>query len=310
MICKNKVTIIGAGMVGSTAAYSLVTSDITNEIALIDIDKQLVESQVMDIEHAVPFYGYTNVKVGTYRDCADSRVAIICCGAAQKPGETRLDLVQKNSRIIKEIVPKIFKQNSNIIIVMVTNPVDILVHLSIQMFPRKKKQIMGTGTILDSARFRHLIGDHFNINPRNVHAYIVGEHGDSELPLWSTASIGNMGLDGCKNLSQKDKEKIFSQAKNAAYTIIAGKQSTYYAIGSGIAELTRAILYNKKTVLPVSHLQEGEFGVKDICLSMPVIVGEDGIVGKICLKISTQEKKLLKKSAQALKKVAQRLNFE
>ena len=179
MLCKNKVTIIGAGMVGSTAAYSLVTNDIVNEIALIDIDKKLVESQVMDIEHAVPFYGYTKVKVGTYKDCSDSKAAIICCGAAQKPGETRLDLVKKNSKIIKEIIPKIFKQNPNIIIVMVANPVDVLTYLSVKMFPKKKKQIMGTGTILDSARFRHLIGGHFNINPRNIHAYIVGEHGDS-----------------------------------------------------------------------------------------------------------------------------------
>ena len=304
MTYKNKVTIIGAGMVGSTAAYSLVTSDITNEIALVDINKKLAESQVMDIEHAVPFYGYTNVKVGTYKDCADSKIAMICCGASQKPGETRLDLVQKNSKIIKEIIPKIFKQNSNIIIVMVTNPVDVLTYQAIKMFPRKKKQIIGTGTILDSARFRHLIGDHFKINPRSVNAYIVGEHGDSELPLWSTASIGNMGLDKCKNLNAKDKEKIFNEAKNAAYAIIAGKQATYYAIGSGVADLTRAILYNKNTVLPVSHLQEGEFGVKDICLSMPVIIGERGVAGKICLKISAQEKKLLKKSANALKKVA------
>ena len=304
MLCKNKVTIIGAGMVGSTAAYSLVASDIADEIALIDVNKKLVESQVMDIEHAVPFYGYTNIKVGAYKDCSDSKLAIICCGAAQKPGETRLDLVKKNSVIIKEIIPKIFKQNPNIIVAMVTNPVDVLTYFSVKMFPRKKKQIMGTGTILDSARFRHLIGDHFNINPRSVHAYIVGEHGDSELPLWSTASIGNMRLEACKNLRTKDKERIFTQAKNAAYAIIAGKQATYYAIGSGIAELTRAILYNKNTVLPVSHLQEGEFGVRDICLSMPAIIGERGVVGKICLKISSQEKKLLKKSAQALQKVA------
>jgi len=305
MLCKNKVTIIGAGMVGSTAAYSLVTNDIVNEIALIDIDKKLVESQVMDIEHAVPFYGYTKVKVGTYKDCSDSKAAIICCGAAQKPGETRLDLVKKNSKIIKEIIPKIFKQNPNIIIVMVANPVDVLTYLSVKMFPKKKKQIMGTGTILDSARFRHLIGGHFNINPRNIHAYIVGEHGDSELPLWSTASVGNMSLNGCKNLLTKDRARIFHQAKNAAYTIIEGKQATYYAIASGIATLIRAILYDKNTVLPVSHLQEGEFGVKDICLSMPAIVGERGIVGKICIKISTQEKKLLKKSSQALKKAAE-----
>lgn len=300
---KNKVTIIGAGMVGSTAAYSLVTSDITNEIALIDINKKLAEAQVMDIEHAVPFYGYTNVKVGTYKDCADSKVAVICCGAAQKPGETRLDLVKKNSAIIKEVVPKIFKQNPNIILVMVTNPVDVLTYLSVKMFPHKKKQIIGTGTILDSARFRHLLSEHFKIDPRSINAYIVGEHGDSELPLWSTASIGNMALEGCNGIAARDKKIIFNKARNAAYAIIEGKQATYYAIASGIADLVRAILYNKNTVLPVSHFQDGEFGVRDVCLSMPVVVGEKGISGKICLKISATEKKLLKKSAAVLKKV-------
>jgi len=299
---KNKVTIIGAGMVGSTIAHSLVMRDSAEEIALIDINEQLVKSQVMDLQHAVPFVGQTEIKVGTYDDCADSAVVVITCGAAQKPGESRLDLVTKNAKIIGDIVPQIFEKNPNIVIVMVTNPVDILTRLTINMFPDKKMQIMGTGTILDSARFRHLIGQKMDINPKSIHAYILGEHGDSEFPVWSTAAIGNMKLGTCNRLSDAEKEEVFEQAKNAAYTIIEGKQSTYYGIGAGASYLVHCILHNKKTVLPVSH-EVDSFGIKNVCLSMPAVVGRKGIVGKICIELSETEQKSLQKSAEVLEEV-------
>ncbi len=298
---KNKITIIGAGMVGSTTAYSLISANITEEIALIDINKKLVKSQVMDLQHSVPFWGYTEVKVGTYKDLKDSQVAVICCGAAQKPGETRLDLIKKNSLIIKEVIPRIFKSNQDIVVVMVTNPVDVLTYLSIKMFPKKKNKIFGSGTILDSARFRLLLSQHLGVNPKSIHAYIVGEHGDSEVPLWSTASIGNARIDKFKKISPKKKEEIFNNAKNAAYAIIEGKQATYYAISAGVTQTIKALLFDKRTVLPVSHLLEGEYGIKNVCLSMPAVVGRGGIVDKIKLDISKKEKDLLKKSAKKLK---------
>ncbi len=301
---KNKVTIIGAGMVGSTVAYSLIMKEIAEEIAMIDIDEKLVEAQVMDLQHAVPFVGQTNVHIGSYDDCTDSAVAVITCGVAQKPGESRLDLVKKNAKIIKEIVPKIFAKNPDIILVVVSNPVDILTYLATELFPNKKNQIMGTGTILDSARFRHLIGQKMDINPKSIHAYILGEHGDSEFPVWSTASIGNMKLGACNRLSEKKKEDIFKQAKSAAYKIIAGKHSTYYAIGAGTAHLLHAILHNKKTVLPVSHYIENAYGVENICLSLPAVVGKKGIIGKVCIELSTEEISNLKKSAQILKEIS------
>jgi L-lactate dehydrogenase len=296
---KNKVTIIGAGMVGSTAAYSLIASNITEEIALIDIKEELVRSQVMDLQHSVPFWGYTRVKVGSYKDIKDSRLAVVCCGASQKPGETRLDLVKKNSAIIKEVVPKIFEQNPETVILMVANPVDILTCLAVKMFPQKKKSILGTGTILDSARFRLLLGEQLKVNPQSIHAYIVGEHGDSELPLWSTATIGNAPIKG---LSAKEKKRIFESAKNAAYAIIEGKQATYYAIAAGINHIAESILFNKRTVLPLSHFLEGEYGIRNVALSLPVIVGREGIIDKIQLSVSPKEKDLLKKSASRLKK--------
>ena len=307
MKLKNKVTIIGAGFVGSTSAFSLISHDICEEIALIDVNKKLVQSQVMDLEHSTPFYGSTRIKVGNYSDCKNSKVIVVTCGASQKPGETRLDLVKKNSAIIKEVIPKIFKANPKAVLIMVTNPVDVLTYQAIRMFPTKKDQILGSGTILDTARLRQLIGEELNISPKSIHAYIVGEHGDSELPLWSTAQIGNTKIKDLKKISDAKKTKIFNNARNAAYTIIDGKQATYYAIGAGIALLTRTILHNSNAVFSVSHLMTGEYNLKNVCLSMPAVIGENGISQKIKLNISYHEKLLLKKSAQALKKVIKTL---
>ncbi len=300
---KNKVTIIGAGMVGSTIAHSLIMKEIAQEIAIIDINEKLVESQVMDLQHAVPFVGQTYVHAGTYDDCTNSAAVVITCGVAQKTGETRLGLVEKNAKIMKDIIPQIFEKNPDIVLVMVTNPVDILTKLAISLFPDKKNQILGTGTLLDSARFRHLIGQKLDINPKSIHAYILGEHGDSEFPVWSTAAIGNMKLGTCTRLSTEDKENIFAEAKNAAYTIIEGKQSTYYAIGAGTSYLLHAILHNKKTVMPISHLIEGVYGISDICLSMPAVVGKNGIMGKICIELSKTEQKNLTISANILQEI-------
>ncbi len=304
---KNKVTIIGAGNVGSTIAYSLILGNDVEEIAIIDINEKLVNAQVMDLEHSVPFVGRTRVKVGTYNDCVDSSVVIITCGVSQKEGETRLDLVDKNSKIIKSILPKIFEKNEDIVVVMVTNPVDVLTYIAVKMYPKKEQQILGTGTLLDSARFRHLIGEHLSINPKSIHAYIIGEHGDSEVPLWSTAAVGNMKLDTCLKISKLDKEKIFNEAKNAAYAIIEGKQSTYYAIGAGTSRLVNGILFDKRTVLPVSHYIKNHYGVSDICLSMPVVIGRKGVVSRLCVEINDDEKKLLVNSAKILKNTIEKV---
>lgn len=305
MITKNKITIIGAGMVGSTTAFSLLSANIAEEIAIIDINKKLVDSQVMDLQHSVPFLGYTKVHTGTYNDIKNSRIVIVTCGAAQKIGETRISLIKKNSSIMKEIIPQIFKQNPNVVVIMVSNPVDILTYLAIKTFPSKKNQIIGSGTILDSARFRFLLGRHLDVDPKSVHAYIVGEHGDSEVPLWSTATIGNAPIDKFKKMSPAEKAKLFLLARNAAYAIIEGKQSTYYAIGAGVTQLAKTILFDQKTVLPVSHLIEGEYGIKDVCLSLPVVVGAKGVISKMPLSLSALEKKKLKSSANQLKKAYQ-----
>lgn len=305
---NNKITIVGAGMVGATSAYSIIAKSIVQEVTIIDVNEELARAQVMDLQHSVPFFGSTQVKMGTYEDFSDSRIVIFCAGSAQKQGQTRLDLVRDNSKIVQSIVPEIFSRNPDAILIMVTNPVDVLTYLSIKMFPEKKRQIFGTGTILDSARFRHLLGEKLCINPRSIHAYIIGEHGDSEFPFWSTAMTGSVNIDTCRILNQGEKEEIFSQAKNAAYAIIKGKQATYYAIGAGVAHLVSAVVNDKRVILPVSHLIEGEFGISDVCLSVPVIVGKEGVAGHMCVVFSSEELKMLQKSANVLKEVIASLN--
>ncbi len=305
---KNKVTIIGAGLVGSTTAFQLISSQAVEEIALIDINKKACRSQVMDLQHSVSFLGYTKIKVGSYADVKDSAIVVISCGASQKVGETRLDLLQKNSKIIKEIMPQIFKQNPKVIVIIVTNPVDILTNIAIKLFPNKKKQIFGSGTILDTSRLRFLLGQKISVNPKNVHAYIIGEHGDSELPLWSTAMVGNVPLDKFYKIPQKNKNDIFNKAKNAAYAIIEGKQATYYAIAAGVNSLIETVLFNKNSIFTVSHPLNGEFGIKGVSLSLPRVLGCQGIVHDIDIKISALEKKLLQQSAKKLKTVERSLS--
>lgn len=307
MHLKNKVVIIGAGCVGSTAAYSMVVQDAVDEIVLIDKNKKLALSQAMDLEHAMPLCGYTKIKVGGYSNCRDAKVAFICCGTAQKSGETRLDLLKRNAEIVKEVLPKIFQFNPRIVIVMVTNPVDVLTCLAVKMFPKKANQIIGSGTVLDSARLRYFLGEKLNINPKSIHAYIVGEHGDSSLALWSTAMVGNVSLDKGGIVSIKDRQELFEKARSAAYAIIGGKQATYYGIGVVIAQLARTICRDKNTVLAVSHRMIGEYGIKGVCLSMPVVVGAHGIAKRLKLKISPLEKRMLSKSAKILKEVCKRI---
>lgn len=288
---------------GSTTAYSLLAKDILEEVALIDINESILEAEVMDLQHSVPFWGYTNLKKGTYEDIKDSKIAIIACGASQKEGETRLDLIKKNKKIIDTVVDKIFEKNPDIILLMLTNPVDVLTYQAINKYPDKANQIIGSGTILDSARFRFLLGQELAISPQSIHAYIVGEHGDSELPLWSTATIGNLALNEFANLSKERKEEIFEKAKNAAYSIIAGKKATYYAIAAGATQITETILFNKRKVLPVSHDPQGSCGIEDIALSLPVVIGNEGIEKRFDLNISRTEKELLIQSAKNLKDV-------
>ncbi len=298
-----KVTIIGAGQVGSTTAYSLIAGNTCEEIAIIDLNQKMAKAQVMDLQHSTPLWGFTKVKLGSYDDVADSKIVIICAGAAQNVGMSRLALVKTNSAVIKEIMPKIFRANPKAIVILISNPVDILTYLAIKQFPAKKNQIFGSGTTLDSTRFKLLIGHELKVSPESIHAYIVGEHGDSEVALWSTADVGSAPIDQFKKISAAKKQKIFTTARNAAYAIIEGKQFTNFGIAAVVNKMVRAVLEDKKTVFPVSHLLTGEYGISGVALSLPAVIGSTGIVKKITPKISQSELARLKKSAVGLKKI-------
>ena len=298
----SKVVIIGVGFVGSTAAYALLIKEIASEIVLLDVHKEKAEGEALDLEHSLQFSSPVKISYGSdYKLCRGADIVILCAGAHQKPGETRLDLVQKNAGIFKHIVPQIARYNKDCIIVVVANPVDILTYLTIKYSKFSPKKVFGSGTILDTARFRYMLGDYFKVDPASVHAYILGEHGDSEFPVWSAANIAGINLSRFKKFNKKSMVKVFKKTKNAAYEVIAKKGSTYYAIGLGITRIVNAILKDHNEVLPVSSLINDYYGVKDVCLSIPCVISRDGIKEQLKLPLNVLEKKSLRRSAAVLK---------
>jgi L-lactate dehydrogenase len=306
MAGPNRVAVVGLGNVGASFAYALLLSGLAAEIVLIDLNHAKAEGEAMDLNHAVPFAKPTRIWAGTYEDCAGAAVTVIAAGANQKPGETRLDLVHKNAAIFSAIVPEIVKHNPDGIILVATNPVDVLTYVSYKISGLPAARVIGSGTILDTARFRYLLSQHFGVDARSVHAFIVGEHGDTEVPVWSMANIAGMRLaDYCEaheiKCDQADLDEIFRQTRDAAYEIIQRKGATYYAVAAGLMRIVEAILRDQSTVLSVSSLVEGQFGLKDVCLSLPTVVSHRGIERVLQLILSEDERVLLEKSASVLK---------
>jgi L-lactate dehydrogenase len=308
MITSRKVVIIGAGAVGSSFAYALAQRGIADEITLTDINREYAEGQVLDLAHGLPFYPNVQIKVGTAEDYADASVIVITAGAKQAPGESRLDLLHKNAAMIEGVMDEIAAQKSRAVIVIATNPVDILTHVAIRHSRWPKTRIIGSGTVLDSARFRYLLSKHCDVDVSNVHGYILGEHGDSEFPAWSMTHVGGMPIDDyCPQCAtcddwMLDREEIARQVRESAYHIINYKGATYYAIGMALVRITAAILQDQNSVLTVSTLLEGEYGLQDVCLSVPVLLGKDGIKRVIEAKLHAEEQSLLEKSADTLKR--------
>ena len=300
----SKVAIIGAGFVGSTAAYALLIDGAANEIALIDVIREKAEGEAMDLQHGLQFKPNVKVSFGNdYALCKDAEIVVICAGAHQKPNETRLDLVKKNSAIFKEMIPQITRHNKDCILLVVANPLDVLTYLTLKYSKFPKNKVFGSGTILDTARFRYLIGQYFQVSPNSVHAYIMGEHGDSSFPVWSTANIAGVNLRYFKKYNKKAMNNIYLKTKNAAYEIIAKKGATYYAIGLGVAKIVRAILSNQNEVLALSSCLDNYHGIKDVCLSVPAIVNRNGIKEHILLPLNSVEKRQLRKSASVIRGV-------
>jgi len=301
-----KVGLVGTGMVGASFAYALMQRGLANELVLIDANAARAEGEAMDLNHGLPFVRPMRIYAGDYADLAGCAVVVIAAGANQRPGETRLDLLQRNAAIFRTIVPQVVAANPDGIITIATNPVDILTHISAETSGLPPGRVIGSGTILDTARFRYLLGEHYRVDPRSVHAYIVGEHGDSELALWSLANIAGVRLrdfvgGSGQGYDQDAMATIFEQTRTAAYAIIQRKQATYYAIGLGLLTIVEAVLGDQHTVLTVSSPMHGQYGVADISLSLPTIVGRQGIEEVLALPISDEEQAAFQRSAQTLR---------
>lgn len=294
---SSRVVIIGTGAVGTTTAYTLFLRERVSELVLIDANKDKALGEALDMNHGLPFTGGVKIWAGDYSDCKDADVIVIAAGASQKPGETRIDLLRRNAGIFDSIIKNIVQYNDHGIILVATNPVDILSYVSLRKSGFPSNRVIGSGTLLDSARFRYLIGQNKGINPRSIHAHIVGEHGDSELPLWSLANVAGIGLE----FSDQDREEIFNNTKNAAYEIINAKGATSYAIALALDRIITSILQDEGSVLNVSTLLTDYNGVSDVYLGVPCIVDGSGVRQVLDLELSDQELEQFQASANKLK---------
>lgn len=298
----NRVALIGTGFVGSSYAFALLNQGVTEELVLIDLNKEKSEGDAMDLNHGLAFApSSTKIWYGSYDDCKAADLVVLCAGANQKPGETRLDLVAKNLKIFKAIVNDVMESGFDGIFIVATNPVDILSYAVWKYSGLPQSRVIGSGTILDTARFRYLIGEHFKVDTRNVHAYIIGEHGDTELPVWSHADIGGLPILESITDEKEKLDEIFVNVRDAAYHIINRKGATYYGIAMGLVRLTKAILQNENSILTVSCYLAGEYGEDDVYIGVPAIVNRNGVHRVIELRLNEQEKKQFAHSASVLK---------
>jgi len=310
---KPKIAIIGAGNVGSTFAFSLMISGLAREIVLVDKNESLAKGECMDLNHGISFAHPTKIYSAGFEGCEDADIVVITAGSKQKPGQSRVDLVKDNLAIFKDIIPFILKYAEHSIFLVVTNPVDILTYVTLKISGLPKNKVIGTGTVLDTARLKYLISEYCKIDPSNIHGYIIGEHGDTELPLWSNVTIGGMDVETyCSdyvkiNNAKKKLAEIFDEVKNAAYEIIKAKGATNYSIALSTLKITQSILRNENSILPVSTLISDYYGISDVCISIPSIVNINGVEQYIKLELSEPEQILLKHSANTLKKIIESL---
>lgn len=313
-INSKKAVIIGCGFVGSASVFALMQSGLFTEIALIDADEKKAEGEAMDISHGIPFASPMKIYAGSYDDVADAAIVIISAGAGQKPGETRVDLVHKNVAIFKSIIPEIAKRNFAGILLVVSNPVDILTQVAVKLSGLPENRVIGSGTVLDTARLRNALGEHLEVDSRSVHAFIVGEHGDSEVVVWSSANVSGVPLSEMCEMRghykhKEDAKEIAAAVKNSAYEIINRKHATYYGIAMSVKRICQAIMRDEKTILPLSHMIHGIYDIEGISLSMPVIVGADGVESDMPINLNGEEALKLKESADALKKIIEEIEL-
>lgn len=309
---KRKIAVVGVGAVGSTSAYAVMISGMVSELVLVDINRERAEGEAMDLAHGASFIKPIRIYAGDCEDCRDADVIIFCAGVNQKPGETRLDLVQRNFAILKDTLHRLMPLNGNGILLIVTNPVDILTYAALRLTKLPPTRVIGSGTVLDSSRFRYLISEYCQVEPRNIHAYVVGEHGDTEVPLWSLANIAGIPVqEFCcwQGIPCLHPEEISRRVREAAYEVIARKGATFYAIGLAVKRICESILRDENFILTVSGLVEGQYGITDVCFSLPSIVNREGRARVLAVPMAREEEEALHHSARVLKSILAQLDL-
>lgn len=309
-----KVAVIGCGFVGATSAFSLIQTGLFSEMVLIDANAKKAEGEAMDLSHGSAYLTPMNIYAGTYDDIVDAGIIVITAGANQKPDETRLDLVKKNVQIFKSIIPEIKKRNCEGILLIVSNPVDILTEVALKLSGFPSNRVIGSGTVLDTARLKYVLGKHLQVDPRDVHAYIIGEHGDSELVVWSGAQVAGIHINHFCELRghfnhEEAMERLAQEVRDSAYEIIERKGATYYGVAVAVKRIATAIVKDEHAVLPVSSLMQGEFGLNDLCLSIPTVIGQKGVEKVVDIYLNNDENDKLQSSARALKEVLDDLDL-
>ena len=314
MLNPRKVAVIGCGFVGSSIAFNLIQRGLFSEMVLIDANQDKAEGEAMDLSHGLPYTATMDIHVGNYDDIADCALVIVTAGANQKPGETRIDLIDKNVSILKHIVPEISKRNYEGILMIVSNPVDVLTYAAYKISGFPAHRVIGSGTVLDTARLKNLLGEHLDVDSRNVHAVIIGEHGDSELAVWSGANVSGIPLHHfCELRGHFDHEgsmqRLYEGVRDSAYEIIARKGATYYGIAMAVGRIAEGIVRDEHAVLPISVVLDGEYGLDGLCLSIPSIVGKDGVHKVLEIPLDESEYAALHASADRLREVIAHLDL-
>lgn len=309
-----KVGIIGTGFVGSTTAYAVVLGGAASRVVLVDLDEKRARAHAEDILHATSFAASINISAGDYSDLKGAGVVVLACGVGQKPGESRLQLLKRNKRVFEDVVPRVTRQAPEALLLVATNPVDIITRITLRISGLPPGRVIGSGTILDTSRFRALIGEHLGVSPRSVHAYVLGEHGDSEVLVWSSARVGGVHLSDFaeqvgRPLTDSVREGIDQGVRRAAYRIIEGKGATYHGIGAGLARIIQAVRDDENSVFTLSCFSSGIAGIKDVSLSVPRVLGAEGVRAELWPRLSDKESKLLGHSAGILKQNMSELGF-
>lgn len=310
-----KCVIVGCGNVGATTAYSLMLDRTFSELVLIDIDRRRAEGEAADLNHALPLVAPMSIYAGDYPDTADAAVIILTAGAAQRPGQSRTELVRANVRIFESIVSSITRYTTEAILLVVTNPVDILTYATLRMSGYPAQRVIGSGTVLDTARLKYMVGEYLGVDSRNIHSFIIGEHGDSELAVWSCATVSGIPLgkfcrDSCRDCGMGRLGQMYEQVKHSAYEIIEAKGATYYAIAEAVRRIVDAILHDEDSILPVSSLLTGQYGLRDLCLGVPCVVGHGGVKRVLELPLNDAEREALYASADKMRDIISSIGLE